>query len=102
MNSTYHTFLASFRPFVLSTLPEIYHYLSQSFNEAIKKTGVKRTSFHSLRHTFASWLVQKEVRIQAVSKLLGHSSIKTTEIYAHLNNENLRKSTDVLDKIDLE
>ena len=56
----------------------------------------KALSFHSLRHTFASWLVQKGVPILNVSKLLGHSDIKTTQIYAHVGTNELRSSVDVL------
>ncbi len=40
--------------------------------------------FHSLRHTFATWLVQEGVSIYEVQKLLGHSSISVTQIYSHL------------------
>jgi integrase len=40
--------------------------------------------FHSLRSTFATWLVQKSVSIYEVQKLLGHSSITVTQIYSHL------------------
>lgn len=43
-----------------------------------------RLHFHSLRHTFATWLVQNSVSLYEVQKLLGHSSIKITEVYAHL------------------
>jgi len=50
-----------------------------------------------LRHTFASWLVQKGVSIYEVSKLLGHADIKTTQIYAHLRSDDLRNAVKVLD-----
>lgn len=55
-------------------------------------------NFHSLRHTFASWLVQRNVPIQQVKELLRHSDIKTTLIYAHLKPDNLRDAVNVLDQ----
>ncbi|MBE2189464.1 MAG: tyrosine-type recombinase/integrase, partial [Candidatus Kapabacteria bacterium] len=45
--------------------------------------------FHSLRHSFASNLVQKGVPLYTIKELLGHSSISTTEIYSHLNMDTL-------------
>jgi len=57
----------------------------------------QKLSFHSLRHTFASWLVQRGVSIFQISKLLGHADIKTTEIYAHLRQDDLKKSVELLD-----
>ncbi len=48
--------------------------------------------FHSLRHTFASWLVQDGVSLYEVQKLLGHSSIKVTQIYSHLQPEGLHST----------
>ena len=53
-------------------------------------------SFHSLRHTFASWLIQRGISIYSVSKLLGHSNIKVTEIYSHLRSEDLMSSVSKL------
>lgn len=64
----------------------------------VKKVGL-RGSIHTLRHTFASWLVQSGVDLYTVSKLLGHSSINTTEIYAHLSPNTFIKSIEKLPKI---
>ena len=56
-----------------------------------------KLTFHCLRHTFASWLVQKGVSIYEVSKLLGHADIKTTQIYAHLRSDDLRNAVERLE-----
>ena len=58
-----------------------------------------RCFLHKLRHTFASHLVQAGVDLYWVSKLMGHSSIKMTEIYAHLAPTNLKTSIKKLPKI---
>ena len=44
----------------------------------------KKVTFHTSRHTYATLLLSKGVRLEVVSKLLGHKSIKTTEIYAKI------------------
>ena len=54
---------------------------------------------HKLRHTFASHLVQNGVDLYRVSKLLGHSSIQMTEIYAHLAPADLLAAVNQLPKI---
>jgi len=51
--------------------------------------------FHSSRHTWATLALKKGMRIEYVSKLMTHSSIKTTQIYAKIVNEELEKAMDV-------
>ena len=58
-----------------------------------------RCYLHKLRHTFASHLVQAGVDLYHVSKLMGHSSVKVTEIYAHLAPRALEKDVGLLPKI---
>ena len=59
--------------------------LSKTFKKYVVVAGLNdKLHFHSLRHTFATWLVQSGVGIYEVQKLMGHSSIAVTQIYAHL------------------
>lgn len=59
--------------------------LSDEFKRLIvKPSGLANFSLHTLRHTFASHLVMKGVSIYKVSTWLGHSTVSTTMIYAHL------------------
>ena len=59
--------------------------LSHKFKVYVRRAGLNpKLHFHSLRHTFATWLVQEGVSIYEVQKLLGHSSISVTQVYSHL------------------
>jgi len=65
-------------------------FVTHRFKKYVRKAGINpRIHFHSLRHTFASWLVQHNESIQKVSQLLGHRDVQTTMIYAHLNSKSL-------------
>lgn len=69
-------------------------WVSHKFKQYVRKANLDDTKlhFHSLRHTFASWLVQDGVSLYEVKKLLGHSDIKTTETYSHLQPEGLHST----------
>ncbi len=67
----------------------IYHIIK----EAGERAGIeKNISPHTLRHCFATHLVEGGADLRAVQELLGHASIMTTEIYTHINNEYLRNT----------
>ena len=72
------------------------HICERSFQEvlkrAIKKIGLtKKFTLHSLRHSFAINLLNKNIDIEMVRKLLGHSSLKTTQIYLQCRTYDLTK-----------
>lgn len=58
--------------------------VKNSFPIAAEAAGLQRVSPHTLRHTFASWLVQADVPLRKVSELCRHEDIRTTMRYAHL------------------
>jgi integrase len=71
--------------FTLNGRKVLEYFVSHKFKAYVRTAGLNgRLHFHSLRHTFATWLVQDGVNIYEVQKLLGHSSISVTQIYSHL------------------
>ena len=60
-----------------------------------------RIVFHSLRHTFASWLVQRGVPLYTVQKLMGHKTVIMTQRYAHLAPDQGRDAARILSGLDL-
>jgi integrase len=60
------------------------------FNKGVTD-HLQRVGFHTLRHTFASWLVEDGQNLYAVKELMGHSDFKMTQRYSHLAPEGLRE-----------
>ncbi|RCK72659.1 MAG: Integrase [Ignavibacteriae bacterium] len=68
------------------------------FKRAIKAVGInKPVTMHTLRHSFATHLLENGYDIRYIQKLLGHKSLKTTEIYTHVSNADIAKIKSPLD-----
>ena len=67
--------------------------------KASQRSDVRFTA-HVLRHTFATWAYRESRDLYAVSKALGHSELKTTEIYVYADPESMRPALDQLPGID--
>ena len=82
--------------------PKGYQLRERSLLEVCKRVGMKaglssRMFLHKFRHTFATYLVRDGVPLEDIKELLGHSSIKETEIYAHHRPDDLHHQVHKLD-----
>ena len=75
-------------------------YSTQAIRTAYRRAGIHDCSVHTLRHTHATRLIQNGMSIYEVKEILGHSDIKTTMRYAHLEQKDVSsRARDVINKL---
>jgi integrase len=72
-------------------------YIQTAYNNAVDAAKLDDVTFHTLRHTFASWAVMRGVTLKELQELLGHASLAMTMRYAHLAPEHLRTAVSRLE-----
>lgn len=81
-------------------LPDQVNNADVRLRTIIKKAGIsKHVTFHVARHTFATLTLTYGADLYTVSKLLGHSNIRTTQIYAKIVDESKRKAVNLIPKL---
>lgn len=98
------------REYYREAKPEIYLFEGYAGNQyssssvrrilgrAVKKAGIrKKVRPHTLRHSFATHMLEQGVNLRYIQTLLGHNSPKTTEIYTHVSSRNLEEIKSPLD-----
>jgi len=72
------------------------------FKSSLQKSDImKNASVHSLRHSFATHLLEQGEDVRKIQKLLGHKSIQTTEIYTHITSKAIQGIRNPLDNLEI-
>ncbi|OGO78686.1 MAG: integrase [Clostridiales bacterium GWB2_37_7] len=108
-----HIALEQLRKYYKLYKPEVWLFLGSKVGDHITERTVQRifenccrkakinkeVSVHTLRHSFATHLLESGVDLRYIQELLGHASTKTTEIYTHVTQKNISEILSPLDKL---
>ncbi|MBU0729116.1 MAG: site-specific integrase [Proteobacteria bacterium] len=84
----------------VSTIPMSIESVQGALREAKHKAGIqKRASIHTLRHSYATHLLEAGVNLRVIQKNLGHSNIETTMIYLHLTNKGMEDAYSIINSL---
>jgi integrase/recombinase XerD len=76
--------------------------LNRAFHDALRKAGIKKAvSLHTLRHCFATHLLEQDVDVRVIQVLLGHKKLETTAVYTHVAAKTLDGIASPLDLLQL-
>jgi integron integrase len=83
-----------------------HHVLESGLQKAVKTAARKaeidkRVTCHTLRHSFATTMLENGITIRMLQELMGHADVKTTELYTHVMDKDISRLTSPLDGLDL-
>ncbi len=75
--------------------------LQKAVKRAVERAGIeKRVTCHTLRHSFATTMLENGINIRMLQKIMGHADVKTTELYTHVMDNDISRIKSPLDDLD--